>query len=80
MCSEAVQIHHITGNHWVTSLSIGGEVAVYDSLYHGTVGSSLAHQLALLYRSHADNIDDDYHGEADKYVCTYHQFSNKRGG
>ena len=30
---EAIQIHHINKNHWVTSHSIGQEIMVYDSKF-----------------------------------------------
>ena len=47
-----VQIHHINGDHWVTSCCIGNEVTVYNSKFSGGVlSSSLTHQLALIYRS-----------------------------
>ena len=47
-----VQIHHINGDHWVTSCYIGNEVTVYNSKFSGGVlSSSLTHQLALIYRS-----------------------------
>lgn len=61
---EAIQIHHISGNHWVTSSSLGSEINVYDSKYHGKLDPSLTHQLALLYRPLADYADDDDYGEA----------------
>ena len=48
---EGIQLHHINHNHWVTSCSIGKEVAVYDSRFNGgNLSSSLTHQLALVYR------------------------------
>ena len=49
---DAVQIHNINTNHWVTSSRFGNEVAIYDSMFTGgELGSSLTHQLALLYRT-----------------------------
>ena len=29
--NESIQIHLVSGNHWVTSSSLGHEVVVYDS-------------------------------------------------
>ena len=49
--NEAIQIHHINRNHWVTSSSICQEVNVYDNrFFGGDLSSSLTHQLALIYR------------------------------
>ena len=45
---EGIQLHHIDDNHWVTSCSIGREVAVHDSRFK--LSSSLTHQLASIYR------------------------------
>lgn len=46
------EIHHIDDNHWVTSSSIGNEVAIYDSKFvGGNLSPSLTRQLALLYRT-----------------------------
>jgi len=51
VANEAIQIHYVNGDHWVTSTSIGQEVAVYDSKFSGgDLSSSLTHQLALIYR------------------------------
>ena len=48
---EAIQIHNICGNHWVTSYSIGQEVSVYDCMFSGSdLASSLTHQLTHIYR------------------------------
>ena len=56
---EAIQIHHVPG-HWVTSSSIGGNLAVYDSKFKGgDLSSSLTHQLALIYRLLAEREDED---------------------
>lgn len=45
-------MHHISGNHWITSCSIGREVAVYDSSTNGDdFHPSLTNQLALIYRA-----------------------------
>ena len=49
--NEAIQIHHIIGNHWVMSSNIGQEVTVYGSMFTGgDLSSSLTHLLALMYR------------------------------
>ena len=56
---EGIQIHHIYGNHWVTSTSIGREVAVYNSRFKGgDLSSSLTHQLASIYRPLAIHEED----------------------
>ena len=56
---EAIQIHHVPG-HWVTSSSIGGNLAVYDSKFSGgDLSSSLTHQLASIYRLLAEREDED---------------------
>ena len=56
---DALQIHHINNNHWVTSSSIGNEVVVYDSRFAGgDLSPSLTHQLALLYRTYADEDEN----------------------
>lgn len=62
---EAIQIHHVSGNHWVTSCSFGGEVSIYDSKYLGILQPSLTHQLALIYRSLVDKNDSDDDEEAE---------------
>ena len=47
---EAIQIHHINKNHWVTSHSIGQEIMVYDSKFcGGDLSQSLTNQLAIIY-------------------------------
>ena len=46
---EGVQIHYIC-NHWVTSSSTSGDIAIYDSLYGGKLSTDLSHQLAQVYR------------------------------
>lgn len=57
---DALQIHHINSNHWVTSSSIGNEVVIYDSKFTGgDLPSSLAHQLALLYRTWAEEDEGE---------------------
>ena len=43
---EALQIHFVAGNHWVTSSSFEQEVTVYNSKYSGKLHPSLTHQLA----------------------------------
>ena len=49
---EAIQIHHISGNHWITSSSIGLEIKVYDSKFSGSeLSSLLTHQLAEVYKT-----------------------------
>ena len=49
---EGIQIHHINGNHWITSCSFGREVTVYDSTFvGGDLSSSLTHQLSSIYRA-----------------------------
>ena len=49
--NDAIQIHHVNQNHWVTSSSIRQQVTVYDSRFSGgDLSSSLTHQLALIYR------------------------------
>ena len=56
---ESVQIHHIDSNHWVTSSSIGNEVAIYDSRYSGgELSSSLTHQLAIIYRTWSEETEE----------------------
>ena len=47
--NEGIQIHHV-GNHWVTSSSVGGSLAVYDSTFLGKLSSSLQCQLATIYK------------------------------
>ena len=50
--NESIQIHLVSGNHWVTSSSLGHEVVVYDSkLRRGKLSSTLTHQLCLIYRT-----------------------------
>ena len=50
--NESIQIHLVSGNHWVTSSSLGHEVVVYDSkLRRGKLNSTLTHQLCLIYRT-----------------------------
>ena len=50
--NESIQIHLVSGNHWVTSSSLSHEVAVYDSkIRRGELSSTLAHQLCLMYRT-----------------------------
>ena len=56
---DALQIHHADNNHWVTSSSIGNEVAIYDSMFTGDRSSSLTHQLALLYRTLSEEDEGD---------------------
>lgn len=52
-------MHHISGDHWITSCSIGREVVVYDSRYNGDdFHPSLTHQLALIYRA-SITIEED---------------------
>jgi SNF2 family DNA or RNA helicase len=63
---EGIQIHHINGDHWVTSASIGGKVAVYDSRFKGDdLSLTLTHQLASLYRPliilEEDRVEVDPH-------------------
>ena len=47
--NEGIQIHHV-GNHWVTSSSVGGSLAVYDSRFSGKLSTSLQCQLATIYK------------------------------
>ena len=47
--NEGIQIHHV-GNHWVTSSSVGGSLAVYDSVFSGKLSTSLQCQLATIYK------------------------------
>ena len=50
--NESIQIYLVSGNHWVTSSSLGHEVVVYDSkLRRGKLSSTLTHQLCLIYRT-----------------------------
>jgi len=56
---EGIQIHHNGQNHWITSCSLGGEVSVYDSNYHGTLAASLTHQLACIYKDFITVKDED---------------------
>ena len=50
--SEAIQIHLVSGNHWVTSSSLNQEVTVYDSrLQRGKLSSTFTHQLCQIYRT-----------------------------
>ena len=47
---EAIQIHHINKNHWVTSHSIGQDIMVYDSKFcGGDLSPSMMNQLAVIY-------------------------------
>ena len=49
--NKSIQIHHIAGNHWVTSCSFNQEVAVYDSKFTGgDLCPSLTKQLAQIYK------------------------------
>ena len=55
---ESIQIHHIPG-HWVTSSSLGLEVAVYDSKFGGMgLSPLLTPQLASLYKLKIGNDED----------------------
>ena len=55
---EAIQIHHVPGQ-WVTSSSIGGNLAVYDSKFKGgDLSSPFTHHLALIYRLLAEREDE----------------------
>ena len=50
--NESIQIHLVSGNHWVTSSSLGHEVVVYDSkLRRGKLSSTLTHR-SVLYIGH----------------------------
>ena len=62
---EALQIHFVAGNHWVTSSSFRKEVALYDSKYSGKLHPSLTHQLARIYWSLVNDMDED--GESDPW-------------
>ena len=65
--NEAIQIHHINRNNWVTSSSIGQEVNVYDSRFSGgDLSSSLTHQLVLIYRLLFTKEEDGE--EVDAYI------------
>ena len=58
--SESIQIHHTGKFHWVTSCSIGGHIAVYDSKYTvGDLSPSLQVQLAQIYRLAIQEEDGD---------------------
>ena len=47
---EAIQIHHISKNHWITSHCIGQEIMIYDSKFCGSdLSPSLMNQLAVIY-------------------------------
>ena len=49
----------ISGNHWITSSSIGLEIKVYDSKFSGSeLSSSLTHQLAEVYKTLKTQEDD----------------------
>ena len=49
--NESIQIHIVSGNHWVTSSSLNHEV-IYDSkLRRGELSSTLIYQLCLIYRT-----------------------------
>lgn len=57
---EAIQIHHVRGNHWVTFSSIGQTVTILDSKSSGgELSSSLTHQLATIYRALIETQDED---------------------
>ena len=56
---DALQIHFVAGNHWVTSSSFGREVAVYDSKFNGELHPSLTHQLARIHNCLAITTDKD---------------------
>ena len=60
-----IQIHHIDGDHWVTSSSIGGEVSLFDSNFRGDPSSFLTHQLAVIYHGLIVREED---GEGDPYL------------
>ena len=55
---DGIQIHRISGNHWITSYSLGREIDVYDNSFNGDLSLSLTHQLALIYRSLVISKDD----------------------
>ena len=58
--NESIQIHHVDGNHWVVSTSIGQTVSVFDSKFDGReLSSSLSHQLATIYRTLMKTTDED---------------------
>ena len=47
-----IQIHHINGDHWVASSSIGrGSAGVQQQLHNGHLRCSIKNQLALIYRT-----------------------------
>ncbi len=55
---ESLQFHHINGDHWVLSTTIGGEVAIVDSKYSHKLTLSFTHQLAQIYRKYLDSQED----------------------
>lgn len=62
---EGIQIHYNGDNHWVVSSSLGGDVSLYDSNYHGDLVPSLTHQLARMYRGYVQLEDEDGEGMAE---------------
>ena len=50
--NDAIQIHFVSGSHWVTSSSVGQVLSVYDSKFKGShLTSSLTHQLCQIYKA-----------------------------
>lgn len=75
---EAIQIHHVPDrHHWVTSSSIGQQVAVYDSKFSGgPLSTSLTRQLAMIYRAVAvDDDGDDNDDDDDDVLCGHFNLS-----
>ena len=60
----SMQMHHIGGNHWVLSSSIGGSLVVYDSLY-SSIPSDLKEQLSDIYL----NFVKPYSGVVDARIA-----------
>lgn len=53
----SIQIHHVNGNHWVTSMHCGSYVKVYDSLYSGVLANDLQTQLLALYSTEGRSLE-----------------------
>ena len=73
---EGIQIHHINGNHWITSCSFGREVTVYDSKFEGDVGHiSCPQYTELLQTSELDPFIDQNNTETKKDVFVFNESS-----
>ena len=79
---EAIQIHLVSGNHWVTPSSLSHEVVLYDSKLRrgaGELYSTLTHQLCLIYRTLIQvRIDSSEH--SGHLIVKFPYTQKQRGG